>query len=552
MGIRVTQHMMYHDMVNRMQKNLSAYMESNEQGSTQKKINRPSDDPVGMYRVLTTRNAISSTEQYEKNAGNALGWLQLTDNILSSDVSNAIIRLKELAEQASTATYTPEQRRMIGYEASQIFGNLLNLSNTEFDGRHLFGGHIYDRPAYEMGLAVTTWDENWASNSVTTINPDGTSSTRTAAPPRFVIEGASDETIMIQFTSSGTTSVNALNYRWSNDGGNSWTNAVLPAGDNTLTAGGVRVTVGSGVTVDNSVHPPVTTVSGGLPVTAADPDAGPGANNGTLLYIRPTAVYMGDDNDPPPEVTFMGNTSGPVNASPRGTFHHDALVRMDSVNPAGDTLTYSYSLDSGSTWTTATTAIPPTISAATPLRLTVPGGYLDMDALPNMGAQVLIHPHRADLDHEIMKDTYLAVNNVGKDIFGGYYQGEPVLYDNGGDPTLSNDRALSKNLFEIVGNFIAYCENDNQEGCQRTLAALAEADKVILTAAAGVGAKENRVRTAQDVLSFQKIDQQEQLSYTEDIDLTELLTKLTQQQMTYSTVLKSSSMIMQLSLVNYV
>jgi flagellar hook-associated protein 3 FlgL len=42
------------------------------------------------------------------------------------------------------------------------------------------------------------------------------------------------------------------------------------------------------------------------------------------------------------------------------------------------------------------------------------------------------------------------------------------------------------------------------------------------------------------------------LSYTEDIDLTELLTKLTQQQLTYSTVLKSSSMIMQLSLANYV
>ena len=57
---------------------------------------------------------------------------------------------------------------------------------------------------------------------------------------------------------------------------------------------------------------------------------------------------------------------------------------------------------------------------------------------------------------------------------------------------------------------------------------------------------------ASDVLSFQKLDQQERLSYTEDIDLTELLTKLTRQQLTYQTVLQSSSMIMKLSLANYV
>ena len=66
------------------------------------------------------------------------------------------------------------------------------------------------------------------------------------------------------------------------------------------------------------------------------------------------------------------------------------------------------------------------------------------------------------------------------------------------------------------------------------------------------GGLENRVEMAADVLSFQKLDQQERLSYTEDIDLTELLTKLTRQQLTYQTVLQSSSMIMKLSLANYI
>ena len=75
MAIRVTQSSMYNTMVGSMQKSLSAYMESNEQGSTQKKINRPSDDPAGIYRVLMTRDDISDTKQYPSNCDTAEGWL---------------------------------------------------------------------------------------------------------------------------------------------------------------------------------------------------------------------------------------------------------------------------------------------------------------------------------------------------------------------------------------------------------------------------------------------------------------------------------------------
>jgi flagellar hook-associated protein 3 FlgL len=521
--------MMYHDMVGQMQKNLSNYMESNMQGSTQKKINRPSDDPVGMYRVLTTRNDISATEQYEENAETALGWLQLSDNVLATQVPITITSLKTLAEQASTGSMTPENRLQIAYQVRELFGQLLNLANTRFEGKTIYAGHEYTESAFEMGLAVTCWDaENGGSDNWRTF--DG------YTPPRYGITGASDKSIVIQFMDSGTVGTDALNYRWSKDGGQTWTDspAPLPVGSPpyVLDADGVLIEL------------PLDSATGlGQEVTAADPDLGPGARNGTMLYVRPTAIYQGDDKDLPPRITVMGSagTLAANQAEASGTFHHDVLVRVDDGTTNPPEVTYSYSTDGGSNWTTARTqqvAAPPPA-----MRFTVPGGYLDTAALPQDGTQILIHPDRADLDYEIMRDTYIPVNAAGKDIFGGYYQGEPAL-NNGGD--------LSANLFEVVGNFIAYLENDNQEGCQRTLAALTTAEKTILKEAARVGGMENRVEMARDVLSYQKIDQQEQLSYTEDIDLTELLTKLTQQQLAYSTVLKSSSMIMQLSLANYV
>ena len=508
MGIRVTQSRMYDTMTTQMQKNLSAYMESNEQGSTQKKINRPSDDPAGTYRVLTTRDDIEATNQYQSNVDTAKGWLELTDNVLGTQLSTALTSLKSLAEQASTGTYTAANRQQIAYQTRQIFGEILNLSNTEYEGNSIFGGQRYDRSAFEEGLALTSADTNWD----TAIKAGG-----------YTIQGAADSSMMVQFTSTGTLDGGPQTFRWSEDGGTTWSTGTTAG--RSLSLNGVTVTMKSN-----------------LAVTAADVSLGAGSKNGTLVYIRPTAVYQGDDNDPPPTMTVMG---GPANlaTSAAGAFGGNVLVRMDNdanLASSGSPVNYSYSTDSGSTWISATSAT----NGTKQLRLLVPSGYVDLDATSvtgntvTAGTQILVHPDRADLNLEIMKDSYISVNSVGKDIFGGYYEGKPALDS-------------STNLFDMVGEFISYCENNNQEGCQQTLTKIASVQQNVLTQTARVGGLENRVTTASDILSFQKVDQQDRLSYTEDIDLTELLTKLTRQQLTYQTVLQSSSKIMQMSLSSY-
>ena len=44
---------------------------------------------------------------------------------------------------------------------------------------------------------------------------------------------------------------------------------------------------------------------------------------------------------------------------------------------------------------------------------------------------------------------------------------------------------------------------------------------------------------------------EDRMSTIEDVDLTELVTKLAQQQMAYQSVLQSSTMIMQLNIMDY-
>ena len=520
MAIRVTQRNMYGSMINNMQNSLAAYMESTMQGSTQKRINRPSDDPAGTFRVLTARNEIQNTDQYKTNVETAKGWLQLADNVVATQTNNILTQFKELAEQASTDTYTADQRKIMADKARSLFGSLLNLSNTEFGGKSIFAGHRYDSNAFEQGLAVTSWDKNWS---------------KAANQGAFSIEGSSESTIMVQFTSDGTVGNDDLTYRWSADGGDTWTEGTLAANADpkavfTIAANGVTLTVPSG-----------------LQTSAADVDAGPGAKNGTLLYIRPTAFYQGDDNNPPPDIVVMGGQDGlgKDQVSATGNFGKDVLVRFDTaadLATAGNEFTYSYSTDGGNNWVTA----KGTTTGGDSLRLTIPGGYMDFDTagvaggstIP-AGAQIMVHPDRADLNFEIMEDTYVSVNSVGMEIFGGYYQGKPAL-------------STEQNIFELAGEFIAYLECDNRDGCAQVLAQLSnDCMPYLESQAAKIGAKENRVETVYDILDFRKLDQKKLLSNVEDIDLTELLTNLTRQQMTYSMVLQSSSMIMQLNLSNF-
>ena len=555
MAIRITQGMIYGNYVNQMQTSLGAYMNSAEQGSTQKKVNTPSDDPAATYNILNLRNTQSYNEQLRANCDTAKGWLKLEDSVLSTQLPTVITSIKELAEQASTGTYTAEQRQQIAYQVRQQFGSLLNLANTEFDGKSLFAGHKYDQPAFQEGLSLLSKDESW---------------NKQIALGNYVIEGNSDATIAFQILpdSSGTFDALAsggnLKYRWTNDGGENW-HEVASVTTQTVGTDTYYTMDFDGVTVKINK-----TDAANINLSQVDTTKEGVSSDQHTVYIHPTAIYQGDVNDEI-KITTMGFGSVTTDSSKtkaQGTFSGNTLVRFEEaidLSSSGTTFKWSYSTDNGMNWVQTTGVVP---ASGNNLRLPLPEGYLDLaisstsssTTVPK-GAQVMIHPEDANLEYEIMKDTYITVNGVGKEIFGGIYDGKPVFQGRTADLDSSNNLINAdtgdafvdpnNNLFEIVGNFIAYLETNNQNGCQETLVGLTKAEEHILTQSTKVGGLENRVDVAYDVLTSQKLDISERLSYIEDIDLTELLVKMQQQQITYQTVLQSASRILNLSLANY-
>ena len=82
--MRITNRMMINNNMANIQVNKNNINDKENQLSTQKKINKPSDDPVVAIRALRLRSSLDQIDQYlTKNIADASSWLDTTDGALS-------------------------------------------------------------------------------------------------------------------------------------------------------------------------------------------------------------------------------------------------------------------------------------------------------------------------------------------------------------------------------------------------------------------------------------------------------------------------------------
>jgi flagellar hook-associated protein 3 FlgL len=105
---------------------------------TGKRINRPSDDPVGMARVMDTRTELANLEQYGSNIDYGITWLSQTDLTLG-EMENLLVRGKEIALSCSQNVWPDELSAQVS-EIETIMTQILSLANTQHDDRYLFAG----------------------------------------------------------------------------------------------------------------------------------------------------------------------------------------------------------------------------------------------------------------------------------------------------------------------------------------------------------------------------------------------------------------------------
>ncbi len=138
--MKVSTQQFYDKSLNNLQKAQSEAAKSNEQLSTGKALVRPSDDTLKLRSVANIDRAISAVENHNSNVDSLLNRFSLEESIVLS-ATDVTARLKELAIQASNATYSYADRKIMATEATSLRNHLFALANSkDTNGGAMFGG----------------------------------------------------------------------------------------------------------------------------------------------------------------------------------------------------------------------------------------------------------------------------------------------------------------------------------------------------------------------------------------------------------------------------
>ncbi|MCR4679487.1 MAG: hypothetical protein K5679_12185 [Lachnospiraceae bacterium] len=112
--------------------------------SSNKKIARPSDDPIIALRSLRLRTSVNQVTQYvEKNVEDAKSWLTVTEKAIDT-LSEIITDVRKQYVKGTSDTLKPEDRTIITDNLEALAAEIYNTGNADFAGRSVFAGYRTD------------------------------------------------------------------------------------------------------------------------------------------------------------------------------------------------------------------------------------------------------------------------------------------------------------------------------------------------------------------------------------------------------------------------
>lgn len=138
--MRIADKMQYAQVQNNLNHNRSQMSDLQNQAATQKRINKPSDDPLSSARVLGARTEERGNAQFIKNINQAKSFLEFSEQSLG-ELNEILVRAKELAlSQSSDGASNEESRRVVASEVEQIYNQTVQIGNRKLGERYIFGG----------------------------------------------------------------------------------------------------------------------------------------------------------------------------------------------------------------------------------------------------------------------------------------------------------------------------------------------------------------------------------------------------------------------------
>lgn len=147
--MRITNNMMVTNTIRNVNAAANRLNEASERVASEMKIDLPSDDPVVATQTIKYRDYLAKIEQYKSNASAASSWQKMTDSSLQ-DLADIIGDLQKKTTQAANGTLSDSDLADIKAEIESNLGEIIQLMNADYGGRHIFGGYSTDEEPYAL------------------------------------------------------------------------------------------------------------------------------------------------------------------------------------------------------------------------------------------------------------------------------------------------------------------------------------------------------------------------------------------------------------------
>lgn len=173
--MRITNKIMQKNNLSNINTNKIYQDKLSTQMSTQKKINRPSDDPVVAIRALRLRSSVTEiTQYYSKNIPDAESWLSVTEDALKN-LSAITTNMITLCTKGANGPLKTEDRQIILEQLKALGEEVYATGDADYAGRYVFTGYRTDTPlSFEaeqnIQYEITEQLDNSVIDSVTKVN----------------------------------------------------------------------------------------------------------------------------------------------------------------------------------------------------------------------------------------------------------------------------------------------------------------------------------------------------------------------------------------------
>lgn len=207
--MRINNNIMAMNSHRQLQINNANISKSMERLSSGLRINRAADDAAGLSISEKMRGQIRGLKQAQRNAQDGISLIQTAEGALN-EISDMLIRIKELQVQDANGTYSVDDKANIAAEITALTSEIDNIaSSTKFNGITLLDGSAsVDIAIDDAATALNITIGDMSTGTLATAALTDTEASITAVSTQRASLGALQNRLESTVRNLGTTSEN--------------------------------------------------------------------------------------------------------------------------------------------------------------------------------------------------------------------------------------------------------------------------------------------------------------------------------------------------------